>query len=57
MGRTNDDQVLSYAFCYEETHYQLMDWGCKFHRLMLGKPFADHYIDDKAISDGDFFKD
>ena len=57
MGRTNDDQVLSYAFCYEETHYQLMDWGCKFHRLMLGKPFADYYIDDKAISDGDFFKD
>ena len=35
MGRTNDDQVLSYAFCYEETHYQLTDWGCKFHRLMF----------------------
>jgi len=56
MGRTKDDQILSYAHCYQETYEQLISWGCKFHRLMLGKPFADYYIDDKAISDEDFFK-
>jgi uncharacterized HAD superfamily protein len=56
MGRTDDDQVLSYAYCYQETYEQLVSWGCKFHRLMLGKPYADYYIDDKAISDTEFFK-
>ena len=59
MGRTNDDQVLSYAFCYERNTLPIDGLGMyKFHGFMLGgEPFADHYIDDKAISDGDFFKD
>lgn len=57
MGRTDDDQVLAYAHCYEETYNQLVFWGCKFHRLMLGKPYADYYIDDKAITDDEFFMD
>jgi len=57
MGRTDDDQVLAYAHCYEETYNQLVSRGCKFHRLMLGKPYADYYIDDKAITDDNFFED
>ena len=57
MGRTDDDQVLAYAHCYEETYNQLVSLGCKFHRLMLGKPYADYYIDDKAITDNEFFMD
>jgi len=38
----------------DKTLKQLSDWGVKYHELNLGKPFADYYIDDKAISDTDF---
>ena len=37
------------------TENQLKLWGVKYHELRLGKPFADIYVDDRAISDGDFF--
>jgi len=40
---------------YDITLQQLNDWGCKFHQLMLGKPSADYYIDDKAVTDKEFF--
>lgn len=43
---------------YLETHNQLISWGLKFHQLRVGVKFvADHYIDDKGISDKDFFED
>jgi hypothetical protein len=42
---------------YELTETQLKSWGVKYNRLILGKPFAHQYIDDRAISDTDFFKD
>lgn len=42
---------------YEFTETQLTSWGVKYNRLILGKPFAHQYIDDRAISDTDFFKD
>ena len=41
---------------YNFTLRQLKYWGCKFNELRFGKPEADHYIDDKGISDGNFFK-
>ena len=28
---------------------QLTQWGVRYHELILGKPHADFYIDDKAI--------
>lgn len=31
------------------TLVQLEEWGVNFHELILGKPHADFYIDDKAI--------
>ena len=37
------------------TEKQLAEWGVKYHELRLGKPFADIYIDDRAMNDGDFF--
>lgn len=37
------------------TKQQLSDWGVLHHELILGKPGADFYIDDKAIWDEDFF--
>ena len=39
----------------EFTEMQLLDWGLRYHSLQLGKPFADFYIDDKAVKDTDFF--
>jgi N-acylneuraminate cytidylyltransferase len=32
------------------TEKQLADWGVKYHALQFGKPAADFYIDDKAIT-------
>ena len=38
----------------DETVMQLNNWGVKYHELSFGKPFADFYVDDKAINDKDF---
>ena len=36
---------------------QLQRWGVRYHKVRCGHKFAaDHYIDDKALSDIDFFK-
>jgi hypothetical protein len=40
----------------ELTAKQLLSWNVKYHSLILGKPFADLYIDDKGVSDSEFFK-
>ena len=37
------------------TQKQLDTWGIKHHELRLGKPFADVYVDDRGVSDSDFF--
>lgn len=41
----------------ELTKLQLATWEVKYHKLQLGKPFADVYVDDKGIKDSDFFED
>jgi hypothetical protein len=38
------------------TENQFKRWGVKYHKLLFGKPSADHYIDDKGINSKDFFK-
>ena len=38
----------------EATRAQLSEWGIRHHELILGKPHADFYIDDKAIHSEDF---
>ena len=38
----------------EHTIKQLADWGVKYHELIMGKPHADYFIDDKAINILDF---
>ena len=40
---------------YAITESQLDRWGCKYHKLILGKPSGDYYIDDKGISANEFF--
>jgi len=56
MGTYSDDSKLSSARWKELTELQLRIWGCKYHYLIMGKPSADYYIDDKAINSNDFFK-
>ena len=36
------------------TEQQLSQWGLKYHILILGKPAADIYVDDKACHERDF---
>ena len=55
MGRYNDNAEKAKDKFYNLTKMQLDIWGCKYHELILGKPSADYYIDDKAIKDYDFF--
>jgi len=37
------------------TTEQLKKWGCKYHELLFGKPHADVFIDDKGVSDLNWF--
>ena len=37
------------------TQRQLEAWGVRYHQLNLGKPHYDVWVDDKAISDRNFF--
>ena len=57
MGRTDNDQIGAYKCMYTFTENQLNKWGVKYHKLFLGKPNADLYIDDKGMKDLDFFGD
>lgn len=42
---------------FEITRAQLVDWGCKFHELRMGKPVYDLFLDDKNILSDRFFAD
>jgi len=55
MGRSNNNQAAAYVMFYDLTFDQLKSWGIKYHSLFLGKPAGDVYIDDKGVSDEDFF--
>ncbi len=62
MGRNKHKSHEEAAKVAEEllqplTKMQLSIWGCKYHELIMGKPHADHFIDDKGVSDHAFFKD
>ena len=61
MGRFADlphslASVKAKEVLFELTEKQLNAWGCKYHELILGKPHADYFIDDKGVKDEDFFK-
>jgi len=55
MGTCKGDPLKAHEMWYNFTLDQLEKWGCKFHELRLGKPEADYYIDDKGMSDENFF--
>ncbi len=37
------------------TKRQLLDWGARYDKLVMGKPYADYYIDDHNLSIKQFF--
>jgi hypothetical protein len=41
----------------ELTESQLKQFGVSYHRLILGKPHADLYVDDKGANDKVFFSE
>ena len=55
MGRYDNNQLGAIQRFYSVTERQLHSWGAKYHNLVLGKPSADIYVDDKGIKDEDFF--
>ena len=42
-------------YCRERTEAQLTKWGVKYHALFFGKPRAVLYVDDRGVSDEEFF--
>ena len=56
MGRFNGDSQRAIDAFYNFTQVQLESWGCKYHKLILGKPHVDLFVDDKGINSEDFFK-
>ena len=49
MGRNNDNIKLAKKQGYKKTLLQLKRWNLKFHKLIIGKPSFDIFVDDKSI--------
>ncbi len=56
MGRHNNNQMYAVQDFYELTARQMKRWGVRYHFLILGKPNADIYVDDKGVKDAEFFR-
>ena len=41
---------------HELTLKQLRIWGVKYHKLIMNKPFCDHYIGDEVMNIDEFKK-
>lgn len=48
MGRNNDNISKANKMGYQKTFNQLKRWKIKFNKLIMSKPSADIYIDDKS---------
>ena len=48
MGRSGDDAEVAESMGRELTERQLVEWGVRYDKLVLGKPSYDLVIDDKA---------
>ena len=55
MRTFKNDPIRAHDKYYWLTYNQLNEWGVKFHKLMMGKPSGDLYVDDKGIKDEEFF--
>ena len=55
MGRTKNSALIAEKLFKHLTLRQLDDWQVKYHKLFMGKPSGDIYIDDKGEKDENFF--
>lgn len=55
MGRTSNNALLAHRLFFHLTQTQLEDWNVKYHKLFMGKPSGDIYVDDKGKSDIEYF--
>jgi uncharacterized HAD superfamily protein len=53
----SEAQTEADNFARSRTEAQLTKWGVKYHKLYFGKPRAVLYVDDRAMSDHEFFQD
>jgi hypothetical protein len=56
-GTITEQQKFADEHARERTEAQLTKWGVKYHKLYFGKPRAVIYVDDRAMSDHEFFQD
>lgn len=49
MGTHDGNVGKAYNQWYSITEGQLDSWGAQYDELLLGKPYADIYIDDRAL--------
>jgi hypothetical protein len=50
MGRNNDNINFVKKKYYKIVKKDLVKWGVKFNKLILGKPSYDYIVDDKALN-------
>ena len=56
MGRNKGNKNLAIKSGYNFTKKQLKKWNVKYDVLIMGKPPADYYVDDKNLSIDQFMK-
>ena len=56
MGRNNENVKLAKKRGLKLTIMQLKKWNVKYHKLIMGKPSYDYFIDDKAFNSTKDFK-
>ena len=48
--------TLSGTDWFDFTLNQIQSWGIKYHKLKLGKPAYDLFVDDRAISNTEWYE-
>ena len=56
MGTLKGDTEKVHQTWNDFTVTQLEKWGVNFHQVITGKPAADVYVDDRAVSAADWFQ-
>ena len=50
LGTYNENINLIKKKYFNKTEKQLRSWGLKYHKLYMGKPSFDIYVDDKSLN-------
>jgi len=50
MGRNKDNPILAKKKGFKFTSLQLKKWKLKYHKLIMGKPSYDYFVDDKSFN-------